>query len=76
MKYSNLGNTGIKVSRIGFGGIPIQHVKQEDVNKILAKCIDLGINFLDTARGYTVSEEFIGNALVGKRDKVYIATNN
>lgn len=74
MKYNMLGNTGLNVSRIGFGGIPIQHVNQENANKIISKCIELGINFFDTARGYTVSEELIGNALVGKRENVYIAT--
>lgn len=74
MKYSILGKTGLNVSRIGFGGIPIQHVNGEDVNKIVSKAIELGINFFDTARGYTVSEEFLGNALVGKRQNVYIAT--
>lgn len=74
MKYNVLGKTGLNVSRIGFGGIPIQHVSGEDVNKIISKCIELGINFFDTARGYTVSEELLGNALSGKRQNVYIAT--
>ncbi len=74
MQYNILGKTGFNVSRIGFGGIPIQHVGQDGVTEIIDKAIELGINFIDTARGYTVSEELIGNALVGKRDKVYLAT--
>ncbi|MEA4962487.1 aldo/keto reductase [Lutispora sp.] len=74
MQYNLLGKTGMNVSRIGFGGIPIQHVGEDEVKKIVSKCIEAGINFFDTARGYTVSEELLGKAFQGKRDKVYIAT--
>lgn len=76
MLYNVLGRTGFNVSRIGFGGIPIQHVEQDNVNSIMAKAIDLGINFIDTARGYTISEELLGNALTDKRERVYIATKS
>ncbi len=76
MLYNFLGRTGFKVSRIGFGGIPIQHVEQKDVNEIISKAIESGINFLDTARGYTISEELLGNALIGKRDKMFLATKS
>ena len=76
MDYKLLGNTCMKVSRVGFGGIPIQQLKQDDVNKIIDKCLEMGINFYDTARGYTVSEELLGNALYGQRDRVYIATKS
>ncbi|MDD2481868.1 MAG: aldo/keto reductase [Lutispora sp.] len=74
MQYNLLGKTGMNVSRIGFGGIPIQHVGEDEVNKIISKCIETGINFFDTARGYTVSEELLGKAFQGKREKIYIAT--
>ncbi len=76
MLYNVLGRTGFNVSRIGFGGIPIQHVEQDNVNNIMAKAIESGINFIDTARGYTISEELLGNALIGKREKVYLATKS
>lgn len=76
MLYNDLGRTGFNVSRIGFGGIPIQHVEQDNVNSIMAKAIDLGINFIDTARGYTISEKLLGNALIDKRERVYIATKS
>ena len=76
MLYNFLGRTGFKVSRIGFGGIPIQHVEQKNVDDIISKAIDSGINFLDTARGYTISEELLGNALIGKRDKMFLATKS
>jgi len=75
MKMKLLGNTGMEVSVVGLGGIPIQRLSQEEATKIILECKNNGINFIDTARAYTVSEEYIGNALkeVG-RDNFYIAT--
>ena len=72
----NLGNTNMKIKRVGFGGIPIQRITQEETNKVIDELVNQGINFIDTARGYTVSEEYIGNALVGRREKFYIATKS
>ena len=72
----NLGNTDMIIKEVGFGGIPIQRVTQEDTNKVIDELINQGINFIDTARGYTVSEEYIGNALEGRREKFYIATKS
>jgi len=76
MQKRNLGSTNLKVSEIGFGGIPIQQVNQEESNKLINHLIENNINFIDTARGYTVSEELLGNALVGKRDKFILATKS
>ena len=72
----NLGSTKMKIKRVGFGGIPIQRITQEDTNKVIDELINQGINFIDTARGYTISEEYIGNSLEGRRDKFYIATKS
>jgi predicted aldo/keto reductase-like oxidoreductase len=75
MKKKLLGNTGMEASVIGFGGIPIQRVNQEEVINIILECKNKGINFIDTARAYTVSEEYIGKALkVAGRENFYIAT--
>ncbi|WP_326911444.1 aldo/keto reductase [Sedimentibacter sp. MB31-C6] len=75
MEKKLLGNTGMKVSVIGFGGIPIQRVNQDEATKIILECKNKGINFIDTARGYTISEGYIGNALkVVGRENFYIAT--
>lgn len=74
MQYSELGKTGLKVSRVGFGGIPIQKLGQEDATKIIDKALELGVNFIDSAGGYGDSERLIGNALIGKRHKVYLAS--
>lgn len=71
-----LGNTTIEIKRVGFGGIPIQRINQEESNCIVDKLIECGINFIDTARAYTISEEYLGNALKGRRDKFYIATKS
>lgn len=76
MEYTSLGNTGLKVSRLGFGGIPIQRISKEDAAALLRKLPEYGINYIDTARGYTVSEEYIGEGIEGIRDKFVLATKS
>lgn len=76
MEYTTLGNTSIKVSRIGFGGIPIQRITEEEAASLIRKLPEYGINFIDSARGYTVSEEYIGAGLEGIRDKFVLATKS
>lgn len=75
MRKVLLGNTGMEVSVIGLGGIPIQRVSQDEATKIIIEAKNRKINFIDTAQGYTVSEEYIGNALKeAGRENFYIAT--
>ena len=69
MEYRVLGKSGLEVSKLGFGGIPIQKVSVETVKDIMEAMLHNGINYIDTARGYTISEELIGEAIEGKRDK-------
>ena len=76
MEYRILGKTGLKISRLGFGGIPIQKIDAEGTRALIGRLIDEGVNFIDTARGYTVSEEYLGFALTGVRDKFVIATKS
>ena len=76
MEYRILGKTGLKVSRMGFGGIPIQRTDAEGAKAVIRYLMDRGVNYIDTARGYTVSEEFLGYALEGIRDKFVIATKS
>jgi uncharacterized protein len=76
MKYRVLGKTGLEVSIVGFGGIPVQRTNLEEAKASIIKAEELGINFIDTARGYTVSEEYIGRALEGRRDNWIIATKS
>ena len=70
------GNTGMKVNRLGFGGIPIQRIDQQGANELLAFIRESGINFLDTARAYGQSETYIGEAIKGMRDSFYLATKS
>jgi uncharacterized protein len=69
-----LGRTNLMVSRSGFGAIPIQRISFEDAGYLLRKAYNHGINFFDTARGYTDSEEKIGAALSDVRKEIIIAT--
>jgi hypothetical protein len=71
-----LGRTGLRVNAVGFGGIPIQRVSEEEAIRVVRRCYELGINYFDTARGYTTSEERIGKALQGVRDEVILATKS
>ena len=76
LKERILGRTGIKVKSLGFGGIPIQRVSEDEAIRVVRRCYELGINYFDTARAYTVSEERVGKALQGVRDDVFIATKS
>lgn len=76
MEYRTLGKTGLRVSRMGFGGIPIQRIDAEGTRELMHKLAAAGVNYIDTARGYTVSEEYLGFALEGIRDKFILATKS
>ncbi|MBU1050276.1 aldo/keto reductase [Candidatus Bipolaricaulota bacterium] len=74
MEKVRLGRTELQVTRIGFGGIPIQRVGDDDAMRIIRRVFDLGVNFFDTANGYGTSEERIGRALQDERNSVILAT--
>src|SRR5258708_32455121 len=86
MQYSSLGNTGLKVSRLALGTVELgmdygfrgsSHYKKADATdavRIVHRSLDLGINFIDTAREYGESEEILGRALKGMRDRVVLAS--
>ena len=76
MEYRVLGKTGLKISNLGFGGIPIQRIDAEGTRKLMHQLMEAGVNYIDTARGYTVSEEYLGYGLEGIRDKFIIATKS
>ena len=71
-----MGRTKLKAKVLGFGGIPIQRVTEKEAVKVVRRSYDLGINYFDTARNYTVSEERIGKALQDFRDEVILATKS
>ncbi len=76
MEYRELGRTGLTISRMGFGGIPIQRIDEEGTKALMHKLAEAGVNYIDTARGYTVSESYLGYALEGIRDKFVLATKS
>lgn len=76
MEYRILGKTGLRISRIGLGGIPIQRIDAEGTKKLIRRLMEEGVNYIDTARGYTVSEGYLGYALEGVRNRFVLATKS
>ena len=74
MKSITLGKTGITTPQNAFGALPIQRVDMETAVKILRRAYEGGMTFFDTARAYTDSEEKLGAAFEGMREKIYIAS--
>jgi aryl-alcohol dehydrogenase-like predicted oxidoreductase len=57
MKTVRLGKTGLQVSRVGMGGIPITRPTEDEAIKVIQRALDLGVNFIDTANGYAQRAE-------------------
>ncbi|MCB2297548.1 aldo/keto reductase [Clostridium tagluense] len=76
MDKIKLGRTNLMVTRSGFGALPVQRVSFEEAKNILRKAYDNGINFFDTARAYSDSEEKIGYSLADVRNEIIIATKS
>ena len=76
MNYKILGKTGLRVSEVGIGGIPIQRADVGAAKALLSAATDMGVNFMDSARAYSVSESYLGEALEGIRDRFIIATKS
>ncbi len=74
MELITLGSTGIKSERNGFGALPIQRVNMDTAVMLLRKAYEGGITFYDTSRAYTNSEEKLGHAFEGIRNRIIIAT--
>jgi L-galactose dehydrogenase len=80
MEYATLGHTGLRVSKLGFGGSPLGNEFGEtdpaEAERAVHCAIDLGINYFDVAPYYgrTLAETRLGAALVGRRDRVVLAT--
>ncbi len=76
MEKTRLGRTDLQVSRTAFGALPIQRVNLAQARTILRQAYAGGINFFDTARGYSDSEEKIGYALSDARADIILATKS
>src|SRR5438132_9887063 len=80
MQYRLLGRSGAKVSAVCLGSVFYgTQVPSEEVERIVRRALDLGVNFIDTAENYIrpnhgIAEELIGKALVGRRHEAFVAT--
>ncbi len=76
MKYVELGKTGLMCAQVSFGAIAIQRNDVANAVAVVDALEKHGMNYMDTARAYTVSEEYLGTALAGRRDKFILATKS
>jgi len=77
MEHMRLGKTNLMVTKTAFGALPIQRRAMEDAIPILQRAYDAGINFFDTARGYSDSEEKLGHAFTPEmRKNIIISTKS
>ncbi|MBF0529887.1 MAG: aldo/keto reductase [Deltaproteobacteria bacterium] len=76
MRYLKLGNTGLEVSEVGFGCIPIIRLSTTEAVKVLKRAVDQGITLFDSAHMYLDSEEKMGLAFDGIRNKLVLATKS
>jgi aryl-alcohol dehydrogenase-like predicted oxidoreductase len=74
MLEATLGRTGLRVNKDGYGALPVQRTGKKEAAALLRRALDGGINFFDTARGYTDSEEKLGAAFAGRRNEFFLAT--
>ncbi len=74
MRYTLFGNTGYKVSSLGFGAMNLPGVPLEQSRSALNFALDQGINYIDTAAAYRNSEEIIGECISHRRNEFFLAT--
>lgn len=76
MEKVRLGKTGLVVTGIGWGGIPIQRVGEDEAVSVIRAVVEMGVDLLDTARAYSNSEHRIGLALEGVHRPVVLSTKS
>ncbi len=74
MEKIRLGKTNMMVPKLGYGGIPIQRIAENKAIAVVKRVLELGVTFIDTANAYTNSEERIGKAISGQRERLILAT--
>lgn len=74
MKQIVLGKTGITTPQNAFGALPVQRVDMNMAVKLLRRAYEGGMTFFDTARAYSDSEEKLGEAFDGMRDRIFISS--
>ena len=75
MKYRKLGRTGLDVGIIGLGAQRLYKTKNETIRNVISEAVDLGVNYIDINIPEPEFRKNIGNALIGKRDKVILAAH-
>ena len=73
MEHRMLGQTGLKVTILGFGGIPIKDVTEGEAVEVVNRALDSGINFVHTSITYGDSAYKIGKVMIERRDDCYLA---
>ena len=77
MEKIRFGKTGLSVSKVAMGGIPIMRLDKKGAVKVIRDVINMGINFIDTANAYGDSEEKIGEAIKSyKREDIIISSKS
>lgn len=76
MEKLRLGKSDLRVTKVGMGGIPIQRLTDAQAIAVVQHCLERAINYIDTARGYGTSEKRIGEAIVGRRDGLILASKS
>jgi predicted aldo/keto reductase-like oxidoreductase len=76
LKKEKLGRTNLTVNKLGWGGIPIQRVSEEQAVSVVRAAVEMGVDLLDTARAYSTSERRIGLALAGSSRPVILSTKS
>jgi hypothetical protein len=76
MRKVTLGRSGLEVSAVGFGGIPIQRLGEAEAVGVVRAALDLGVTFIDTAAGYADSQAKIGKAIAGRREALVLASKS
>ncbi len=74
MEHRRLGKTDLQVTPVSFGAIKLRQISEEQAAACLNRALDLGINFIDTARSYKDSERKIGLGVGDRRDEYHLAT--
>jgi aryl-alcohol dehydrogenase-like predicted oxidoreductase len=74
LETMQFGNTGIQVTRLGYGALEIIHIPEDEVNSLLNLVLDSGINFIDTGMSYGNSEELLGKYISHRRSEFFLAS--
>ncbi len=76
MKKIRLGKTNLTVAGLGWGTIPLQRAGDDDAVSLVKAVVEMGVDFIDTARAYTTSEQRIGLALQDVKKQIVLSSKS